>query len=359
MVIYGIIIVFFIFISFIKVTNFKETQQLGICFILLYLLATFRSVTVGSDTLNYYRLFEYVSGSNSFKGYTDRYEIGFLIFNKTVSFISKNFTVFLAIVNLFVYYAYYIFIKKYSKNYGLSILLFFTLGIWGKTINIIRFELAVAFFIYSYILWKKERKIYAIGLGIIAFFFQRISIVFFAMFFVPKRISKRFFSISLIISMVLFLGLETIIRFVVAKIPYYEHYFSDSKYIFGEIKLATVLQMILHLLIFVLSLRIYKRNMVVIEEDEKENIEFSLNMTFISALILLVSMRFNLIDRCEGIFEVFILLLLPNVCGYALRNKRVLIILICLVGISYFLIVNLFRPEWNKLIPYHTFLFDL
>ena len=361
MILYVVLIISLSFISLYKVKGVKDTALLRTFIILFYCLATVRSVSVGTDTVNYYRVFNTIANTASYAGYIGRFEIGYLLLNKAVSLITRNFTVFLAVINLVIYHAYYLFLRKYSSNYGLSLLLFLTLGAWGKTVNVIRLELSVAMFLYAFILFNDKKKaLPAIVFGCLGVLFQRISIVFFAVFFVPKKLSKRFMILTTAISVVLLLGLEYVIGFIVSLFPYFAHYLSESQYIFGEIKLSIVLLLVLHMTIFFVSLRLYRKKKSLLGENECAVIESQINMVFISSLVLLISMRFNLLDRCEAIFGVFILLLLPNICQLlkSRSSRSAAVLSVCLTGLAYFIVVNAFRPEWNQIIPYHTFLID-
>lgn len=360
MVFYGILMFILLFVCQLKFSFCKTNTKLKICFFILYVLATFRSVTVGSDTDNYFRVFEAIAKNGNYTGYTERFEIGYLFINRIISVVFNNFIFFLMIVNFIIYYAYYLFVKKYSVNYGLSVMLFFTLGIWGKTINVIRLELAVAMFIYGYILYKDEKKIYAILISAFGVLFQRISIVFFAMYFIPKRLSKRFTRTTFVLSVIIYLTLDAIISFIVLKIPYFEHYISGSDYVYGEVKIAIVIQLCIHLFVYFMGSHIYKKNSICLDEEECKTIESQLNMVYVSVLVLFLSMRFNLLDRCETFFGIFILLLIPNSCRLVSKkeNRIMMEMFICIFAIMYFVIINVYRPEWNNLIPYHTFLYD-
>lgn len=360
MTIYIILIIIFSVLATTRIKDIKETNVLRLSFMLLYFLSTVRSIDVGSDTHNYYDIFCYICKYGSFTKYAGRFEIGYLFLNKAIAIITNNFTLFLAVINIIIYYAYYLFIKKYSLNYGYSVFLFFVLGYWGQTVNIIRLELAVAMFIYAYILFEKDKKLSAFACGIFGVSFQRIALVFFLIFFVPRILSKRFVLMSTIITLIVYVGFDYVVGLAIQIVPYYGSYLSGTNYVYGETKASIVILLLMHLFIFAFCSYRYKINRISLYDKNNVNIQSQLNMTYVSALILFLATKFNLLDRCEKIFGVFILLLLPNILSMEKKRSNYLIMsaLIIIVGISYFFVINYFKPEWNTIIPYHTFLYD-
>ena len=132
MELYFAIIVLLAFFSIGKIKGIKENSELFVVMCLLWIMASIRSVTVGNDTAEYYRLFKSVCNGAGFEVYQGRYEIGYYYLNEIIGHITNDFNIFLFIINAFTYYAYYLFIKKYSSNYILSVLLFLCLGYWGQ-----------------------------------------------------------------------------------------------------------------------------------------------------------------------------------------------------------------------------------
>lgn len=358
MILYIGIILFLIIFSFGSVRYVKQRTILKISVLILGLLATFRNLKIGNDTKSYYELFKSICTMHDYHSMTWRFEIGYLWLNKAISYLTNNFTVFLGIINVFIYVVYYFFIKRYSKNYMMSVFLFFTLGIWGNTLNIIRLELAIAVALLSFMIidsGKMKKKI-GIGLAFVPVTFQRISIVYVLEILVPKKINKSFFKYSFAIALVLSIILPSIINLIATVVPYFSEFYlqNGSIYSIDGIKLASIINMLMALFVFLFGYIIYtKCNKVVYQE---EGIALQINMVWVSFLVLLVSVRFNLIDRCSYFFWTFAIVLIPNVCSYVKEknNRMMLKFIIILLCIIYFIVTTIYRPEWNCIYPYRT-----
>ncbi|WP_268234521.1 EpsG family protein [Anaerococcus porci] len=323
---------------------------------LLWFMATFRSLNVGNDTRSYYNLFNILHYTQDYTEMTWRFEEGFLFINKTISRYTNNFTIFLGIINSYIYMIYYYFIKNYSKNYCISLFLFITLGIWANTISILRLELAVTVVLTGYMMYdlKKANKLIATIYALISPLFQRISIVYSLGFLVPKRLSKKFIKWSSVIAIISIIILPYLMNIIGKIIPYfYEHYlYQGSKYLLNDVKLASVIKMFIYLSIFCFGILFYKsdKNKYYYDND----LALQLNMTWVSFLILFVSLRFNLLDRCSYFFSVFSIVLIPNTLRrMKLKNNRIIItLLLVFLFTLYFIIIAIYKPEWNNIYPY-------
>ena len=350
MLFYLILILILAFFCLGRVKELDENKVFFLFLVFLWFLATFRSLDIGNDTFNYYTIFKTMCNNGDYSMWIGRYEIGYLLLNKFLSYITSNFTIFLAIINTFIYSAYYNFIKKYSRNKMFSLFIFVTLGFWGTTVNTIRLQIAVALYMYAWIQKDEGRKILPIILVIIAFYFQRISIAFLLVLIVPKTIKKKFYVFVSLIGFLIFAFFEKIMGIISWFIPYFSTYLFNETYHIGDASVATIIGIIIRLCILIFSFLVYKKN----RKNMSKDIIGQINMIFISFVLMLSSLKFNLIDRCATFYWVFVLLLIPNLMCYIKdkKNNILLKIIVIIVCIIYFVIVNIFRPEWNHIYPY-------
>jgi hypothetical protein len=359
----GIIIILSIFsVGVGTIKNVKKTTVLKISFLVLWVLATFRGIGIGNDTISYYDLFKRISITQNFQYMTWRYEIGYLWLNKVISAVTSDFTVFLGIINTFIYCVYYQFIKRYSSNYIMSVFLFFTLGIWGNTVNIIRLELAISVAIIGFMIkdCKNTKKFLGLGISIISVLFQRISVVYILGQVVPKKMSKRFYVYSGVIALISIIILPKLMDLVGKVIPYFSEFYlsAGSSYSLGEIKIAAVINMLMAFVVFLFGFLGYSKRISCTDEDS--DMALQINMVYLSFLILLVSLRFNLLDRCSYFFWTFSIVMIPNAFEYikSKSNRRSYKFMIIAFCILYFVITNVYRPEWNSIYPYE-FIFSV
>lgn len=94
MLIYIFLIIFLVIFSISYIEKNKKKNLLIFFFIVFWLMATFRSLDIGNDTKNYYLLYKQICKFSEIQNMTWRYEIGYLLVNKIVSFFTSNFTFF-------------------------------------------------------------------------------------------------------------------------------------------------------------------------------------------------------------------------------------------------------------------------
>lgn len=358
MLFYLCIILFLAFFSVGRIKGINENKIFAFAMLGLWFLATFRSLEIGNDTATYYNLFNSIRESGNYTYYIDRYEIGYLLINKWFTLFSDSFTLFLGVINAFIYYAYYCFINRFSHNKMFSAFLFLTLGFWGQTVNIIRLQIAIALIIYAYLLKESKKYVFAIIAAVSAVMFQRVSILYVLGVFIPKKLNKKFYIIGGVVSVASYVALARIISIVSRYVPYFNIY-TNSRYSFGDAKLASIVGVAIRICVVILAIWTYKQNLYNNNDEELVEISEQINMVFVSMLILIASLNFNLLDRCGYFFWTYALALIPNSVVFQrnTNNRRILHILIVTVCVAYFMVINIYRPDWNHIYPYFT-IFD-
>lgn len=362
MLFYFIIIIILLLLSIGRIGKVKNSTILLFLMVCLWFFATIRSLDIGNDTKAYYNLFCSIADGTNIQLWSTRYEIGYLLLNKLISWITDNFWIFLSIINAIIYYAYFLFFKNYSVNPVMSVFMFFTFGTWGQTVNIIRLQLAIAMAIYAFICKDKKRHLLMVTFLLLAISFHRIALVFLLFLFVPQKITKKFCLLTIALTAIGISILPTLMQIVARYIPYFSTYLSSSTYVFGEAKLATIICILMRVLLLSVVWYFYlsqaKENSWLTEAEEKI-LSYQFNMVFVSTLFMVLSLNFNLLDRCSYYYWTFAYVLVPNVLSRIdnYGNKHILRTFILLLGVAYFLIINIYRPEWNHIIPYLSILF--
>ena len=356
---YLFIIAILILFSLLNPVGTKGRNLLILAFFFLYIIASLRSVSVGNDTLRYSIGFEDIARNGSRSTYMSWNEKGYSWLNWLIALFTDDFNVFLAIVNAIIYFAFYKFVRNYSSNYGLSLLLFFCFGYWGNTVNIIRQELAVSIFIYAYLLAESGRKVRGFATGVMAPLFQKTSLVYFLYFLIPRKIDKRFYVMAGSVAVVIALIIDKAILLVTKFFSGFGGYLKEnSKYVIGRVEPAVVVKCAFLLFVWVLALYVYDRNKDGLENDtERTAIVSQINMVFMAFLIMMTATRFNLLDRCAMFFNIFVIILIPNIIEMIRKDefRHIVRAAFTVVAVVYFVAVNVFRPEWNHIYPYRMF----
>lgn len=120
-----IIIVLSIFINSLEINKeMKKEYFLKIAFLLIFLLYSLRSSSVGRDLPGYERSY-FIASTRDWLDYSYVYfEKGYIFLMKICNLIGLSFQEFLVIVNFIILVPIYIFIKKYSKRPFLSVIIY-------------------------------------------------------------------------------------------------------------------------------------------------------------------------------------------------------------------------------------------
>ena len=111
-----------------KKEKIYKNVYLVISFMLLAGIAAIRTENVGVDTPQYYRAYLRISNLNWSELITERYEIGFTILCKGLSYITSNPQLLIAITAIFINFSVIRFIYKYFDASVFIILLYILLN---------------------------------------------------------------------------------------------------------------------------------------------------------------------------------------------------------------------------------------
>ncbi|WWU64280.1 EpsG family protein [Clostridium baratii] len=327
---------------------------------ILCFLTACRAYIIGNDTLNYINIFDKMKAISFSEVYRSgmRYERGYLYFNKLISFISQNNQIILIITSIIIWVSLGIFIYRYSENNWLSLYLIIVMGFLTLPMNIIRQGLAIGITLYSYKYILNRNPIKFVLCVLIAMMFHHTAIIFIIAYPISK-IKFNWKTVIIIISLtvIIYLTFSKFLDIFLSIFPIYEGYIG-GKYFSGGVRLASVINTLIIIITLILGsiLNFYKSSKFKSEQVcIKEN---TLAMFILIALsISIISFKFNLLDRISDYFNIFAIIYLPNaISQYKNRKYAFLItsIVLILFGL-YFIIIQLYRPEWNSIYPYHFF----
>lgn len=345
------IIAIAILLNSINLKN-KKGIYLFMVFSILIILASLRDKTIGNDTHVYMNLFTKLQNIK-LEYYSDRYEIGYLFLNKFVGIFSKNPQSILVTTSIIILSSYSRFIKRYSKNVYVSTILFFLLGYFGSSMNTLRHQLAIVilFFSYKYIREKKFMKF--ILVVIMASLFHNTAIIFLIAYPVSKlKVNLKVIVCFMAMTVLVYTLFAPIFKSLLSKMEKYSYYL-NSVYLNGEVRLATIINILISLSIILFGLILIKRNKVKLDNDIRIMTMFLITGISIS----IISLKFNLLDRVAEYFQIFSIIYLPNVINLIkVRERRyIYIILIIVLFLLYSLSIQYFRPDWNRIFPYKIY----
>lgn len=353
------LIFIYIILTFVisRAINKKNKNKIFLLlnFIFLFILPAFRNVSVGNDTVEYYRIFDMVSSMKSINGLFNisRYEIGYLLLNYLVTRVTNNFNVILFITSFIYLYSVFRFIKKYSNSKFMAVMLFFTFSAYYLVFNIQRQCIAIAIFLYAIKFLENKQHIKYIILILLATMFHYVAIVLLALCFIPKinLHSKGQAFIYLIISCFAAYCMSYFITKFGSYIPYFGHYLTNSEYGQGGVRIASIILAGIRLGIIILILVINGFK----EDNSKKDTNYLFNyIAFLDCIISLASIKFNLCDRIEDYLCVVFIVMISNSinCLNIKTNKYIINISLILITMTYLTISLIIRSNWYGIFPY-------
>ncbi|MDM8260097.1 EpsG family protein [Limosilactobacillus vaginalis] len=335
--------------KFLKPYNLKKIF-LNVTLVILFVFSAFRALSVGTDTITYFNIFEWMNGLEmpvSEMAKEAHIEYGYIFINKVISSFGGNFRVVMILVSFITLLGIGRYILYFSSNYLTSLIIFIGFTYYFLSFNISRQFLAISIDLFSLSFLLKKEKWKSLTFILIAGLIHNSGFLFIVLWLLSQvNISKIKF---------IFLGIFSVI-FSVPICKFIENYMganvrynvilnsTSSKGLFGIVySLALLLVFILYVIDFNFSSNNIKDRLFLYS---------FLIITFIN----IMEIFFPFLGRIRYTFEVLIIAIIPNVID-EFRLKRyypIINIIIFLLGviIMYKLIPN---NSFYGILPYKAF----
>lgn len=364
MAIYFLLMAFVLGASPLKKQSKK--MYLIICLFFIWIIMAFRSYFVGNDTIAYVNMFPLLAslplslyGSNLFSILftKNRFEYGYVVFDKLVYSLSHN-PRWLLIISSFiiVFFLGYI-LCKYSNDLTLALIIFITMGFMSGSMSQIRQYIAWAVCLYSIRYIVNNNLFKFILTIIIAMLFHISAIIFLPLYWLAKiKLNLKKGILFFVITLPLFIFFDSISNTVGLFINSYNDYAEQlaNNGTTGYLSITT--NLIIFSLLFVLILYLSHINKWKNLGEKKLKLHnLSLWMLVCAFAVFVLSYKFSQLDRLSTYFTCSIMFLLPNELENEEQSatKQILKIIVIVFMIANFVIVNILRPEWNGIVPYH------
>jgi hypothetical protein len=350
----------FIVISFLHFLSWRikalRPGVLLISILLLWLVSSLRDVTVGIDTKNYLALFESivqnglmiqdVSVINLFV--PNGFELGFTIYTYFVSLFTSSFITYLFITGVLVYVPIYLFIKRYSTDYYLSLVIYYCLFFFGS-MTLLRQSIAMSILLIGtkYIVGRNPIKFTAIVL--LASSFHVSALVGLVLYPIYNRSLTRF-AATLILSLatIVFAFMSALVELAATINHRYEFYLDRI----DSFSIASFLSLGLYLFIFVIMVLLRDKKLDGYKDSIRQ--DFLIIVSFAAMVVMALSIKVNSLDRLALVFLIYTVISLPILLTSnkgAAKTKHIKLLLVILF-ISYAATILLIRPEWYGVSDY-------
>lgn len=330
----------------------------------LALMCMFHSYKIGNDSPVYYALYKSMK-TMSFKDafFNKRYETGYMILVWVLTRIFSNPQWLFIVTGLFFITTLGIFIFKFSRSPGLTIILCVEMLILDSWLCINRATIAVGILLiaFTFLVDKKPIK-FAITV-LIATLFHNSALIFIITYpivnYYEKFINKgnssfKFELITLAIVLVLFVLFNILLGVFLALFSssYYATY-ANSPYMNGQARISATINSILYFGMLFLPR--------ILGGDEIKNCRRSRldNTLFVIALINLgftiLTNRATLLARISQLFLIFAVVQYTETVSL-LKNRKLFIIVTILIFWAYGLAITLLKtPAWQTTYPFIWF----
>lgn len=309
----------------------------------LFLIAAFRSETVGKDVWGYLDFFRKCINLEWAELLDFRFEKGFIVLCKIISLFTEDTQFFIAIVSFLIISGPTYIIYKYSKNPAISFVLYVGMTFFAFSMSGLRQALATSILLFGYNFIIQRKPIKFIFLVLFASLFHSSVVVFLIAYPLAKiKISFKKIIVYLILFFFLYLTKNYLINFMVMTLfsQYSEMLVESDSYNY----------MLSMLLVWIFGLIYYKQ---VIKRNENAIVLF--NMILIAVFVQMFGSESSNITRISELFYIYVILLIPEVLSVV--NDRVLkitgYILILLAVIFQFVV--LFPGGGYGAVPYMFF----
>lgn len=315
--------------------NRKKIFLILVC-IELVIFVGFRGFTIGADTVVYLKAFNYYKGISFFDVFTKKlvypfdFEIGYFIFSKICSFLMLSNTLFLIVVAAFIYIPLCKFIYDFSKNSLISILLYFSLGLFAYSLGIFRQMIAMSIILQGYQYILKREPIKYITIVLFASLFHTTALVTIFLYWITKIDFSKKISLVYSIELILFMFPRSIVLLIIKIFSRYNDYIGSMYDIQG----GSYIMLILLNIIFILCYFFIKNNLL------RNNSHFKIctNALVIAIFLQSLSYSFGIFGRIVPYFSIYLLIIIPTICkNLVMREKSVYMfaLIIMLIFIFY------------------------
>jgi hypothetical protein len=337
------ILVFGLFTSVAFTSTRSKKIYAIVSFLMVFLISALRDISVGSDALGYVNYFFTVKKVPFSYLLLYRFEPGYIVFNKLLSFFVNNEQVFLAIMALIILAMIFIGIYKYSSIPSLSVYLFITMGFFAFTLSGFRQAIAIGIVFLSFTLLKEKKLLLFVLTILLASLFHKTALIFLIIYpFAHKKITVEYLMGASILFLILFFIKKSLLHFLTY--TFLDEYSSMLK----SSQSFTLLSVIF--IIFILGLFFLKP---VLQRDPENIILY--NLILFAIFMQLFATESNNFTRIANYFYIYAILFIPEVLK-SIKDKNILFIgCIIVVSLTFIQFIWLTPGSQLSIVPYEFF----
>lgn len=266
------------------------------------------------------------------------FEKGYLCFTHIISLISQTDIFFTFVMALVMSVLPMISIRRFSNPVWIGIFLFFALGIYTDSFNILRQTIAMYICWLSISFIVKRALVRFLLVTLLAFSFHKTALVFIPVYFLFSiKFSWKFYVVAFVAIGMLYLMLLPLMSTLTALLSLNDYTEADVSggYVF---------------LLFMACCFVFCA--YVLRKDTDPYVHVFMHMLFLAFILQMLATQFNILTRIIGYLKISLIVLLPTAIYSPIFKKNRLLILFLFVLLFIFYFYKTSIPNWNSAIPY-------
>lgn len=327
--------------------------------IVLWMIMGLRGFYVGADTPSYILIYNNIENViiphnfvNWFFPKNTRFENGYLIFNKFLHFISSDPRFLLITYTLICVGCLLFMICKLSIDPSIGIIAYETI-LMPFMMSGVRQALAISFCMVALVFAIEKKLGYFLLFNYLAISMHVTAVVFLIVYLLNYigNGGKSKLIVGGIVATIL-ISFDDIYYHLSLSSEEMQSFLPNGQGSSGIINV--ILTVILSILILVFSSYLVSesKNLLINESQLKPYI-FSRYFVLFIILFMLISLRSSQLSRIALYFEIGLIILLSIIYSILRHNKNVVMSSLLIIALfSYFVVIQLVRPEWSAIVPY-------
>ena len=280
-----------------------------------------------------------------------RYEWCFLLLCKILNYISSDPQLLIIVSSVLINVPVGVFIFRNSPAVELSTFLYVGLGLYTSNMNIMREAIAVSFILSAFEMLKAKRDLLFLLFVFIASGFHQTAPFLLILWPLWRLGFNKHFIIAygaiFVISFVFAHQISDLLALLLGRDQIYSSEFTGNNY-FGALLKALLAVFITAIVLNYLHVG-QKRGILLSKEDQ-----FYCHMLMFWILFSILGMQIQIFSRLCMYFSVFALVGITCALRFIQNAGERAFVELSLgaIALSYFVIIGVFRPEWQGVIPY-------
>lgn len=308
-------------------------------FFFAFLYSGLRGETVGLDTTLFKAIFDNIA-SNGLVELPRNTEVekGYMVVNYILSRMGFSSQAVIILESAVICCSFYNIIKKYSKNYALSALIFISM-IFTVTMNVARQYVALAFLLYAFdaILEKKPKLAVVFILLATSMHYSAIVMMPLALFALPRfNITRKSFFAMGLVSFLMIPLYMVVVNLFVSVFEQYSRFVTSSKYSAElEVSLQYIVLFIMVALLGFMCIKPFRMSrfkikfsrkktdrMRIFNEDELQQYLLFFLLFIEYVVMYFISRRMSIASRFLYYFQSSLVIMIPNTIWYLKKRYK-------------------------------------